>query len=377
MKPIRLTTIGKVIWFFLVVIVCLALFSLVSLLKRGNETKKIDKPTEVDSEKIIDYTSSKNYSFDFDKNDGFKSENNVISITESGTYKLNGNNDKYKFVVDCPNGVVKLVVSNFKTSVVYDLISVKSANKLIIELEDGSKNSIISDLLENADSELPTIIKSNSDIEFVGGGKLVVETIGNFLISKANLNFKDAILEINNINNGIKIDGNFTMESGTLYILSSAKGLVTSGNTTISDGTFILRSSESAIKVSGIFLLNDGKIFIASLNEIQKPNANSLQKTIILNFKEARTKLLFFHDTTQVTLAYAGDLSYQHILYSDEFKTENYVLYGSGKIAGTQTYGLYKLEDTAEDGQLTCEGLVNDRFSVKNLVNVYDDIVKK
>ena len=98
---------------------------------------------------------------------------------------------------------------------------------------------------------------------------------------------------------------------------------------------------------------------------------------MILNFQESRNKLLFFHDTTAVILAYAGGLDYKHILYSDDFKTESYVLYGGGKIAGTQTYGLYKPEDYAEESQLTCEGLTNDRFELKELVNIYEGIVKK
>lgn len=376
MKPIRLTTIGKVIWFFLTVIVVVILFSLVSMFKK-EEPKKVDNPIDIDSEQIIDYTESKNYNFNFDKKTGFKSENDIITIKDSGTYNFNGTNDNYKFLIDCPYGIVKIVLSGFKTNVVYDLINIKKAHKVIIELADGSENSITSELLEQEGVTNPTVISSNAEIDFIGNGKLVVETIGDFLISKSNVNFKESIVEINNINNGIKIDGNFTMDSGTLYMLTSGKGFIAGGNTTINNGTFVVRSSDSAIKVNGIFLTNAGKIFIASLGEIQKPNANSLQKSMLLNFKEVRNNLLFFHDTTSVALVYAGGLDYQHILYSDEFKSEAYVLYGSGKVAGTQVYGLYKPEDSAEEGQLTCESLTHDQFEILELVNVFDDIVKK
>ena len=373
MKPIRLTTIGKVIWFFIIVIVVVILLSVVSMFK-NDEPKKQDTPAD-NSEKIIDYTESKNYTYDFDKKSGFKSEDNIITIKDSGTYKFAGTNNTYKFVVDCPNGIVKIVLSSFKTDVVYDLLNIKKANKVIIELVD--ENSIISELLEQEGVANPTVITSNANIEFIGSGKLIVETIGNFLVSKADVTIKDATLEINSINNGIKIDGNFTTDSGTLYILASGKGFISGGNTTINSGKFIIRSSDAAIKVSGIFLTNAGKIFVASLGEIQKPNANSLQKSMLLNFQEARNKLLFFHDTTSVTLVYAGGLDYQHVLYSDEFKSEAYVLYGNGKVAGTQVYGLYKPEDSAEDGQLTSESLTHDQFELVELVNVFDDIVKK
>ena len=74
---------------------------------------------------------------------------------------------------------------------------------------------------------------------------------------------------------------------------------------------------------------------------------------------------------------YAGELDYQHILYSDEFKTDRFALYGNGKVAGVQVYGLYKPEDSMETMQLTYDGSTNDRFELNELVNVYEDIVKK
>ena len=255
MKPIRLTTIGKIIWFFLIIILVVVLLSIMSMFKK-DEPRRIEVPEEKESEKIINYVDSRSYVYDFDNNT--YGENDTINIKESGTYKLSGTNDTYKLVVDCPSGIVKIIFSNFKTSVVYDLINIKKAYKVVIEFEDGSENSIISDLLEQDGVANPTIISSNADVEISGTGKLVVETIGNFLVSKANLEFKDAVMEVNSINNGIKLDGNFSMNSGTLYMFASDKGLVSLGNSTINGGTFIIRSSDTALQVSGILLINAG-----------------------------------------------------------------------------------------------------------------------
>ena len=372
MKPIRLTTIGKIVWAILLIILIVVLWGIISLFKT-EEPKKVDSPAEIDSKKIIDYTDSNFYEYNFDEDNFENSTDDLITIKDSGTYKLTGNNSKYRFKIDSPDSVIKLVFSSFNATVPENLINVVNANKLIIELESGTENTIISSS-ENATNY--SIISSVSDIDFIESGSLKVTSDGEFLNTKANINFKDSILELNNVNNGFDINGNFKMESGTIYVFAAEQGLNSKGNITIESGTFIARS-KSAIKNSGLFIINKGKIFLASLEEIQKPNANSLQKTLILNFKEPRNNLLFIHDTTKVVLVYAGELSYQHILYSDEFKAENYVLYGSGKVAGTQEYGLYHVDDTAEDGQLTCEGLENDRFQVKDLVNIYNDIVKK
>ena len=105
-------------------------------------------------------------------------------------------------------------------------------------------------------------------------------------------------------------------------MFSRADAFVTEGNVTINSGKFIIRSEAKSIKVNGIFLINGGKVFVASLDEIQKPNANSLQKTLLLNFKESRDKLLFFHDKTKVVFVYAGGINYQHILYSNQLSLD-------------------------------------------------------
>lgn len=376
MRPIRLTTIGKIVWIVILLIFILLIAYVVSLFQK-EEPIKVDNPQVADSEKIIDYTETKNYVYDFNSDGEIEAEDDLITIKDSGTYKLVGKNNKYKIVVDSKNSIIKFVFSNFTTNQADKLIDIKNANKVIFELEDNSKNWIISNELETEDTIKSVIISSNSNIEFVGNGSLVVEAVGTFIKSSGNVDFKNATLEVNNINNAIDIKGNFRLENGTIYILASESGMKSDGNINIESGTFIIRSPKSAIKNEGLFILNSGKIFLASGEVIQKPNANSLQKSLILNFKSPRKQILILHDTSQIVLAYAGAIEYSHILYSDEFKAESYVIYGNGKLAGTQQYGLYKVEDSEESWQMTCDNLENDRFIVPDLVNIYDDIVKK
>ena len=376
MRPIRLTTIGKIIWMVIFLIFVLIVAYIVSFFKKEDPIK-VDNPQVIDSEKVIDYTETKVYTYDFSSDDEIEATNDTITIKDSGTYKLVGKNNKYKIVVDSKNSIIKFVLSNFTTNQVDKLIDIKNANKVIFELEDNSKNWIISDELETEASAKSVIISSNSNIEFIGTGNLVVESVGTFIKSNANVDFKNSTIEINNINKAIDIKGNFKLENGTIYILASESGLKSDGNINIESGTFVIRCPKSAIKNDGIFIINSGKVFIASGDVIQKPNANSLQKTLILNFKDPRKQIFIMHDTSQIVLAYAGSIEYSHILYSDEFKAESYVLYGNGKLAGTQTYGLYKVEDSEESWQLTAPNLENDRFLVTELVNIYDDVVKK
>lgn len=371
MKPIRLNTIGKVIWFFLILIVALLIVFIISLFKK-EKPNSINQENQEKSEKILDYTASKMYTYDFSSTE----VNRDLLIKESATYKLTGNNESYKIIVDSKDSVVKLVLTNFNTDIVDDLIDIKNAHKVIIEIEDGTESSIgqeITSLNEN----IPVIIKSESDIDIIGGGVLKVNTEGVFMETKKDINFKGVTIELNNVKDGIKTTGDLTLNSGVLYIKADNEAIISKGNINIDDGLLVVRADNS-IKNDGLFVINKGKVFIASLNEIKKPNANSLQKTIMLNFKEITNKMLFINDTSSFILAYAGEINYQHVLYSDDFQSKEYILYESGKISGTQIYGLYKIEEAEGGKQLTSSDLENsNRFEITETTNVYNDVVKK
>ncbi len=369
MKPIRLNTIGKVVWFFLIVIVIVIALFVISLFKKDKPKQNDLEPTH-ESEKIIDYTASKNYTFDFSNGEITKN----ITIKESGSYKLVGTDDDYKIIIDSPSSVIKIILSNFHSSVIDNLIYVKNAHEIIIELEDGTENTII--LNSPNETELTTtILKTKANLNFVGTGKLAVETDGNFAEAK-NVNFKDATLELNNVKNGFKIDGDLVIESGNFYIKASEDAVNSKGNVKVENGLFVIRAG-NAITNDGLFMINKGKVFIASPNEIKKPNADSLQKTLLLNFKEATKKMLFVNENGAFINVYIGELEYQHILYSDEFKTNELILYESGKVSGEEKYGMYKVEEAEGGKELTCETITGSKFEIKDIVNIYDDVVKK
>ena len=370
MKPIRLNVIGKIIWFFLIIIIILVIVFVFSLFKK-EKPKYINIEKTNESEKIIDYTSSKNYTYDFSNSE----INHDISIKESATYKLVGTDEKYRIIIDSKNSIVKLVFSNFNTNIIDNLIDVRNAHKVIIEIEDGSENNIGQELLSLGET-IPVIIKSESDIDIIGGGTLKVNTEGDFIEAKKNINLKNVTLELNNVKNGIKNNGDLTFNSGNLYIKANDKAIDSNGNITIEGGLLVIRANNS-LKNNGLFIINKGKVFIASLNEIKKPNANSLQKSIILNYKEKTNKMLFINDTTSFVLVYAGEIDYQHILYSDDFKAEEYILYEDGKISGNQVYGLYKIDEAESGKQLVSPDSDNNKFKVNEITNVYNDIVKK
>lgn len=378
MKAIRLSTLGKIVWLLIIFIFIICIGLVVSLFKDEDENSTIE-PVSKEEEKVINYIDQKQTVLNFEDEISLESENDVIFLTESQTYKLSGVNDKYNMVINAPNKVVKILFSNFKSTILENLIEIKDAYKVILEFEDSTINELVSlseDINLNSTS---AIINSNSNIEITGKGKLIVNSINNFISSSGNIDYANSTLEILNINTAFNIKGNLKINEGLIYINASSEGIKSAGNLNLEAGRLIVKTLGKPIDVSGIFLVNNGEILLTSMVELQKPNANSLQKSLILNFEKPTSNILVLHDTQKVVMAYKGGKQYQHILYSrPQIEENSYILYSGGSIAGVEEYDLYtKIEDYLEDYQLTAPNLSNATFVVEDLITIYDGVVKK
>ena len=373
MKPIRISTIGKIVWLFIFCTILVIIALIVSSLKKEENNLPV-KPVSGDEKKVIDYTSSKSSEIDFSK---YNSEETIIELNESKTYTITGENSKYSFVVNAPNKVVKINLKDFSTNQVDDLFDFQAANKIMIELTNENKIEFIpsSDDLEYKNTN---IINSKVDIDIMGKGTLSVNTNNNFISSDANISIKDATINIIKTNHAFK-GKNIEISSGLIYLKSNSIGIESNGNFYIQDGkTILISENEESFKANGIFLLNGGEVFFASLKEQQKPNANSTAKTAIFNFSESTNKILTLQDTEKIVFIYDGITPYQHILYSNStLKNKDYVLYGGGRTVGQAKYSFYDPTDYFEDIQYTCEEWENDNFQSDKQLNVFDDIVKK
>lgn len=376
MKPIRVSTLGKIVWLLIIFILVIVIACAVSFFKKGKDLPDVE-PVSNNEEKIVDYTDTKLTELDFDSNLNIKAQNNVITLTESKTYKFSGTNNKYKIVINAPNKVVKLQLSNFKTSIVDNLIKVENASKLVLNLEENNEIKAFENM-ENIFHNT-SIISSNCDIEIIGSGTLVIDSNNDFLTTKGNFNLSTAVIEVNNIETGLNVKGNTIINGGIFYLNANNNGFICDGNFTLDNGKVIIKATKNPIDITGVFLINKGEILLAGLNEFHKPNANSLQKSLIFNFEQPTDKALVLHDTKEVILAYEGNKEYQHILYSkSELDADGYVLYSGGSIGGKKKYDLYyEIEDYLEDYQLTCPNLTSSMFEALELINIYDGVVKK
>ena len=206
-----------------------------------------------------------------------------------------------------------------------------------------------------------------------------IDSNNDFLTTKGNFNLSAAVIEVNNIETGLNVKGNIIINGGIFYLNANNNGFICDGNFTLDNGKVIIKATKNPIDITGVFLINKGEILLAGLNEFHKPNANSLQKSLIFNFEQPTDKALVLHDTKEVILAYEGNKEYQHILYSkSELDADGYVLYAGGSIGGKKKYDLYyEIEDYLEDYQLTCPNLTSSIFEALELINIYNGVVKK
>lgn len=217
----------------------------------------------------------------------YKSENMTVDgtdiiISAAGEYIVKGTLDDGRIIVDTDkDSDVTLIfagvnISNDNSSCVY----VKSADKVIINLADGTEN-VLNDGTEyvydvEAEEEPNAAIFSKDDLVIAGTGKLTVN--GNFnngIASKDDLKITGGDIFVTAANNGIKgkdslviANANITVdavgdalksdnetetekgfiyiESGTFNITSGEDGMQAATDIEITDGTFTINTGEGS-----------------------------------------------------------------------------------------------------------------------------------
>ncbi len=205
-----------------------------------------------------------------------------VVIEAAGEYIIKGSLDNGRIVVDTDSDSdVTLIfagvdINNDNSCCVY----VKSADKVIINLADGTTNTITDGeeyvYDDEAEQEPNAAIFSKDDLVITGTGKLVVN--GNFnngIASKDDLKIAGGDITVNAANNGLKgkdslvianatitVDavgdalksdnetetekGYIYIESGTFNITSGEDGMQAATDIEITDGTFVINTGEGS-----------------------------------------------------------------------------------------------------------------------------------
>lgn len=207
---------------------------------------------------------------------GASAEGTTLTISSAGTYLLEGKISQGKIIINSTDKkAVRLVLNEFSISCSDSApIYTMAADKVIVTLVNGTKNSISDTARENASDEedLSGAIYCKSDLSFNGDGKLIVSAgHADGIVSKDKLKFVSGNFEINAADDGILGRDLVAVRSGNIKITSASDGIkstydtdTSKGNVIIENGTIDITSDGDGIQSENSLVFKDGNIKITS-----------------------------------------------------------------------------------------------------------------
>ncbi len=203
---------------------------------------------------------------------------NSLEITQPGTYEISGTLADGQIIVNSSGeGTVTLYLNSTNiTNTSGAAISVIDADKVVLELAEGSQNTLTDGktyLLTNTDTEgQDAVIYSASDLTIKGSGSLTVN--GNYqngIHSKDDIVIENGTILVNTIADGIKgndsveiLDGTLTISAGSDGIQSSNDSDPEKGTVSIEGGTLRITAGLDGIQAATNLTISAGNVTIVS-----------------------------------------------------------------------------------------------------------------
>lgn len=247
---------------------------------------KEDKEVGYDETNSISITLSENGITSSDQ--GTLIEENVVTISEAGTYILTGELSKGQVMVDADEkDTIQIVLkdvtlSNDSSAAIY----VKQANKVILTLAEGSTNSlsVTDEFVAIDDNSIDAVVFSKDNITLNGDGLLsITSKTGNAITSKGDLIVTSGNYKIDAKNHGIEGKDSVRIANGEFEITSENDGIhsenkedTSLGFVYIAEGTFNIVSTTDAIDGSAYISIENGSFDLTtnggSENAAEKTN---------------------------------------------------------------------------------------------------------
>ena len=186
---------------------------------------------------------------------GAQSKDNVLTISEEGTYIISGTIKNGRIIVDAEDSAkVQLVLNGCSiTSSDFSAIYVKSADKVFITLADGTENTISDGKTYSSDSEDSSIdaaIYSKSDLVINGSGKLTVNgNMSHAIVSKDDLKITGGTLNITSTGSAVCGKDSVCIANAKINITGGGDGIKSDNEKDADKGYVYIESGELNINV--------------------------------------------------------------------------------------------------------------------------------
>ena len=209
--------------------------------------------------------------------DGATVSDQVVTITEPGTYIVSGTLEDGQIVVDLTaDENVQLVLDNADITCTDSApILVKSVKNLYLTLADGSENTVTdgSDyVLESTEDETNAAIYSKSDLIINGNGSLTVNANYNDgITSKDDLQIISGNITVNAKDDAIVGKDSVSIKDGTLNLTAGGDAIkatntedTTKGYVVIDGGTMNIDAGDDGVHSETVLVINSGDLNISN-----------------------------------------------------------------------------------------------------------------
>lgn len=175
---------------------------------------------------------------------GASISDNTLTISKGGVYTLSGKNSDASIIISTDDKV-KLKLNGVDiTSSSAPVIYVENADKVYIDTEDGTDNSLVSTAADTA------AIRSKDNLKIKGGGTLNITSADNGIKCSDNLKIEGGNINIDAKADGINVNNTFEMTDGNLKITAVGDGIDSSSIANISGGTIDITTNGTPTETS-------------------------------------------------------------------------------------------------------------------------------
>lgn len=212
-------------------------------------------------------------------------EGNCVTVTGAGTYLVNGTLSDGQIRIDTDkDSKVRLIldginVSNSTGAAIYVL----SADKLTIQLSEGSSNSLSSSgtFEQTDDNKVDAALFSKDDLTLSGSGTLTVSSTRHGIVCKNDLKVKDGSITVNASEKGISANDSITFDGGTVSIVSGDDAVNCEGDVSVNAGILSLSTDDDGIHADLTLTISGGTVDVVKSHEGLEASAILISEGVI------------------------------------------------------------------------------------------------
>lgn len=284
--------------------------------------------------------------------EGAAVSDNGVSITQGGTYLLQGTLADGVVEITAPDEAVTLLLNGVSiTNSNGPAIVFYASSESNVTLVDGTVNTL-ADGGEHDDYD--GTLWSSATLNIDGAGELhVTGEYQEGIASEMHININGGSIWVTSFDDGLNANNDnvsiITMNDGFLFVNAGGDGLDSNGAITFNGGTVITMSAltdmSGGIDADGAVTINGGTV-IATGARNSTPATDSTQKSLVVSYTSAQTAetLAAIVDPDGVPLLiFAPEVAYQELVYSGPEVADDvtYTVYTGGTVEGEAQNGWY------------------------------------